>query len=57
MDDEKGPLWKGFFTDLEAAKSHAQKSTDEEACEFWVYNFKDFNEIARIIPTRTIPKS
>jgi hypothetical protein len=57
MDNGEGPIWKAFFTDLEAARNHAQKSADEERCEFFVYSFENFSEVARLFPTRLIPKT
>jgi hypothetical protein len=56
-DDERGPLWHGFFTDLQEAKKHAQNLAEEHRSEFFVYNFKDFSEIARFFPPRFRPKA
>jgi hypothetical protein len=53
--DEKGPLWQGFFTDLEEAKRHARKGADNEGLEFFVYSLADFSEIARFFPSRPKP--
>lgn len=49
---ERGPLWSGFFTDLEAAKKSADKLARKEGFEFFVFSFKDFSEVARYFPIR-----
>ena len=53
MQDEKGPLWRGFFTDLEAARKAAEELATREHCEFFVFNFKNFTEVARAFPAQT----
>jgi len=52
QDDVSGPLWRGAFTDLEAAKRHARRLADEERQEFFVLRLENFSEVARLFPTR-----
>ena len=52
VEDEKGHLWRGFFDDLEAAKSSAQELANKEGFEFFVFNFRHFSEVARCFPAR-----
>lgn len=52
IQDEKGPLWRGFFADLDAAKQTAQELANRENREFFVFNFKNFTEVARSFPPR-----
>ena len=52
VDDEKGKMWRGFFDDLEAAKKSGQELANKERLEFFVFNFKDFTEVARCFPAR-----
>lgn len=52
VEDEKGHLWRGFFDDLEAAKSSAQELANQEGLEFFVFDFRDFSEVARFFPAR-----
>lgn len=47
IQGDKGPLYWGFFDDLEAAKKAAQEGADKEGLEFFVFSFKDFTEVAR----------
>ncbi len=52
-DDKKthdGPVWRGFFHELATAKLQAQKFADEEDCEFFVFSFVNYSEVARIFP-------
>ena len=52
IQDDKGPLYRGFYTDLEDAKRKAQELADKEGYEFFIYNFKGFIEIARFYPQK-----
>jgi hypothetical protein len=52
IEDEKGPLWRGFFADLDEAKRTAQKLANKERFEFFVFSLKDFTEVARAFPVR-----
>ena len=51
--DERGPVWKEFCLDLEAAKAMAQKLAIEEGLEFFVFSLKDSSEVARFFPKLT----
>ena len=53
IQDEKGPLWRGFFTDLDAARKAAEELARKENSEFFVFNFKNFTEVARSFPARS----
>lgn len=53
--DEKGPLWRAFFSDLEDAKRKAQKLADLEGLEFFIYDFELDGEVARFYPRRREP--
>lgn len=53
--DEHGPLWRGFFNDLDEAKRKAQELADLEGLEFFIYNLKSLSEIARFFPSRHKP--
>jgi hypothetical protein len=55
-EDEQGPLWNGSFTHLDEAKQKARTLAESEGCEFFIYNFQDFTEIARFFPSRPKPK-
>ena len=55
IQDEEGPLWRGFFADLDEAKRTAQKLANEERFEFFVFSLKDFTEVARAFPVRLQP--
>jgi hypothetical protein len=57
VEDEKGHLWRGFFDDLEAAKKSGQELANKERLEFFVFNFKDFTEVARVFPARPKPSA
>jgi hypothetical protein len=48
--DEKGPLWRQCFLDLESAKRKAQELAIEEGLEFFVFSLKDSSEVARFFP-------
>lgn len=52
IKDEEGPLWRGFFADLDEAKRTAQKLANEEGFEFFVFSLKDSTEVARAFPDR-----
>jgi hypothetical protein len=51
QDYEDTPVWRGSFADLEAAKRNAQKLADEERHEFFVCEYGDYGEIARLLPS------
>ncbi|MGH7870332.1 MAG: hypothetical protein ACREP9_22480 [Candidatus Dormibacteraceae bacterium] len=53
--DEKGPLWRGFFNDLDEAKRKAQELADVEGFEFFIYNLRSLSEIARFFRSRPKP--
>ena len=55
IQDGKGPLWRGFFTDLDEARQKAERLANEEGAEFFVFNFKNFSEVARFFPDRKTP--
>lgn len=55
--ESDGPLWRAFFEDLGEAKLQAQKYADDEGSEFFIYNFKNYSEIARMFPTRRTLKA
>lgn len=48
--DEKGPMWRDAFPDLETARVKAQRFANEEGVEFFVFSFKDAREIVRFFP-------
>jgi hypothetical protein len=50
--DENGPVWKGFFEDLEDAKRHARNGAESGELEFFVYSFASRSEVARFFPPR-----
>jgi hypothetical protein len=52
MEDEKGPIWKGYFNNLEHAKRKAQELADREGCPCFVYSVESSKEIARCQPSR-----
>ena len=51
IDDGQGPMWRAFVTTLEEAKFQAQRLADAEGCEFFIYDFNGFSEIARMFPS------
>ncbi|HEV2381551.1 MAG TPA: hypothetical protein VG206_17370 [Terriglobia bacterium] len=48
--DEKGPMWRQCFLDLETAKAKAQELAIEEGLEFFVFSLKDSSEVTRFFP-------
>ena len=50
QDDGKGPLWRGFFDDLEDAKRKGQVLAAAEATEFFVFNVETNMEVVRFHP-------
>jgi len=52
QDDERGPLWRAPFTDLDEAKRQAQRFADDEGHEFFVYSFKSYTEVMRVFPSK-----
>jgi hypothetical protein len=48
--DQKGPMWRATIAGLEEAKRLAQKLTDEEGIEFFVFSFRTLSEVARCVP-------
>jgi hypothetical protein len=50
VEDGRGPLWRGFYHDLEIAKKKGEELADKEGLEFFIFNFKNFSEIARFSP-------
>ena len=55
VHEEKGPFWRGFYSDLEEAKRRAQELANEEGFEFFIFRFKDKSEIARFFPAKHSP--
>ncbi|MGH9377960.1 MAG: hypothetical protein ACRD1I_04095 [Terriglobia bacterium] len=55
VQHDKGPLWRGFFNDLDEAKRKAQELADREGFEFFIYNLQSSTEIARFFPSRPKP--
>jgi hypothetical protein len=45
-----GPLCKGFFTDLKEAKQQAQQLANRDGCEYFIFSFVHFIEVARVFP-------
>ena len=50
--DRAGPLWRGFFNDLDAAKQKAKTCVDEDGVEAFVFSFTSASEVARFFPSR-----
>ena len=48
--DAKGPLWQGFFNDLDAATQRAKACVAEEGLEAFVFSFESASEVARFFP-------
>lgn len=53
MEDEKGPLWRGFFDNLTRAKKAARELAEREGLEFFVFSFQDYTEVTRAFPPAT----
>ena len=51
-EEERGPIWRASFSDLESAKAKAQSLATEEGMEFFVFRFRNAGEIARFFPKR-----
>ena len=47
MDDDKGPLCKQFFDDLDEAKFYCRELAQSTGVECFVYSFDTSTEIAR----------
>jgi hypothetical protein len=43
-------MWRATIAGLEEAKRLAQKLTDEEGIEFFVFSFRTLSEVARCVP-------
>ena len=56
MEDEKGPVWKAYFDDIEEAKRQCQDLAQSTGLECFVYSFHTFTEIARFRRSRGITK-
>ena len=54
-DDGIGISWRVSSTDLDEAERQAQKLADAEGCEFFVYSFTHFAEVARAFPAERKP--
>ena len=54
-DDEAGPQWRAFFASFELAKSKAQEFANGEGCEFFIYNYENSSEVARLFHSRRKP--
>jgi len=52
VENEEGPLWRGFYADLDEAKRTAQNLANEEGLEFFIFSLKDFTEVARAFPVQ-----
>ena len=50
MDDDKGPLWRDFFDNLEEAKQQGQKLASVEHNEFFIFSFEENCEVERFFP-------
>ena len=50
--DGAGPVWRGFFNDLDAAKQKAKQCVHEEGLEAFVFSFQSYTEVARFFPAR-----
>jgi hypothetical protein len=48
--DEKGPMWRQCFLDLESAKTKAQQLAIEEGLECFVFSLRNSSEVARFLP-------
>ena len=48
--DERGPMWRQCFTDLEGAEIRAQELAIEEGLESFVFSLKNSSEVARFFP-------
>ena len=48
--DARGPLWKGFFHDLDVAKQKAEACVIEDGLEAFVFSFDSASEVARFFP-------
>jgi hypothetical protein len=55
IQDDKGPLSRGFFDDAEAARRECALLAATERVESFVYSFQTFREVARYRPPRHRP--
>jgi hypothetical protein len=51
QDYQDRSVWRGSFADLDAAMRNAQKLADKERLEFFVCEYGDSNEVARLVPS------
>lgn len=50
--EKSGPIWKGFFDDLEEAKRFARACAASGELEFFVYSLLSGSEVARYFPKK-----
>ena len=50
VQDGQGPMWRESCSDLETAKTKAKQLALDEGLEFFVFDFKDYTEVARFFP-------
>ena len=50
LEGERGPVWRVFADDLEAAKEKARQIAIEEGAEAFVFSLQDSSEVARFFP-------
>jgi len=48
--EDRGPIWRTSYPDLETAKAKAQILANEEGREFFVFSFKYSSEVVRVFP-------
>ena len=48
--EERGPVWRGVYSELERAKFRAQELATQEGVEFFVFSLNDSSEVARFFP-------
>jgi len=48
--DGQGPMWRESFADLETAKAKAKQLALDQGLESFVFDLKDFSEVARFFP-------
>ena len=58
QEDREGPMWHGYFSDLENAKVTAQRLADQDRVVFFIYCFKRYVEVGRFRPAerRLLPR-
>jgi hypothetical protein len=57
QDDHDGPLWRASFAELDEAKRRGQEFADDEGREFFVYCFRNYSEVARLLPSRRMTQA